>query len=233
MDAMRRLTREQVRAIDRLSVERYGIPSIVLMENAARAAADGAWEMLGVRPGRVLILCGGGNNGGDGLAVARHLHNRGAEIDIGLLVDPAKYKGDALANWNIVRAMGLHMRPFDPTGLGRYGIVEGGPNKPLALIVDAIFGTGLAQAPRDPFPAVADAVHAAHVPVLAIDVPSGLDCETGQPLGACIKATRTVTFVAEKAGFGIHRAGDWLGQVTVGDIGCPRELIDEVSGENV
>jgi NAD(P)H-hydrate epimerase len=229
MIAMQRLTREQVRTIDRLSVERYGIPGIVLMENAARAATDVAWEMLGGQPGRVLILCGGGNNGGDGLAVARHLHNRGAEVELGLLVDPAKYKGDALTNWNIIRAMGMPARPFDPTTLANGGVAPGRPARPLGLIVDAIFGTGLDQVPRDPFADVANAVNLAHVQVLAIDLPSGLDCETGKPLGACIKAARTVTFVAEKVGFGNTDAEEWLGQVTVGDIGCPRELVAEVA----
>ncbi len=110
---MRRLTREQVRSIDRLALERYGVPGIVLMENAARAAADVAWDMLGGKAGPVLVLCGGGNNGGDGLAVARHLHNRGAAVTVGLMTDPGRYRGDALTNWGIVRAMGLPARPFD------------------------------------------------------------------------------------------------------------------------
>ncbi len=215
---MRRLTREQVRSIDRLAVERYGIPSIVLMENAARAAADVAWEMLGGRSGPVLTLCGGGNNGGDGLAIARHLHNRGCDVTVGLLVDPAKYKGDALTNWNIVKAMGLAARPHEPDQLK-------GPQ----LIVDAIFGTGLDRAPREPFASVAAAVSGGGAPVLAIDVPSGLDCETGTPPGACIRATRTITFVAEKVGFASADAAQWLGRVTVGEIGCPRELVDEVA----
>ena len=216
---MRRLTRDQVRTIDRLCVERYGIPGIVLMENAARAVADVAWEMLHGRPGDVLVLCGGGNNGGDGLAVARHLHNRGCGVTIGLLVDPAKYKGDALTNWNVVRAMGLPARPYEAA------MLRGHP----ALVVDAIFGTGLDKPPRDPFGAVAAAVNGAGIPVLAVDVPSGLDCETGTPPGGCIAAARTVTFVAEKVGYGSDVARRWLGRVTVGDIGCPRELVDEVA----
>jgi NAD(P)H-hydrate epimerase len=214
---MRRLTREQVRAIDRLSVERYGIPSIVLMENAARAVADVAWDMLGNGPAPVVVLCGGGNNGGDGLAAARHLHNRGADVTVGLLTDPGKYKGDALINWNVVRAMRLPARPYELATLD-------GP----ALIIDAIFGTGLDKPPREPFGAVATAVNGSGVPVLAVDLPSGLDCETGTPPGACIRATRTVTFVAEKVGFTTEEARRWLGVVTVGDIGCPRELVDVV-----
>ncbi len=108
MDSMIRLTREQVRRIDRLAVERYHIPGVVLMENAAIAAANVAVEMI--QPGRqgaVLILCGGGNNGGDGLAVARHLHNRGYDVRILLTTDPAKYAGEAKTNWDICQAMKL------------------------------------------------------------------------------------------------------------------------------
>src|SRR5947208_45391 len=102
---MLHLTRDQLRRIDRESTERYHIPSIVLMENAARAVAGEACRMLGGEcVGEILILCGGGNNGGDGLAVARHMHNRGADVAIALLTDPSRYQGDALINWQIAQA---------------------------------------------------------------------------------------------------------------------------------
>src|SRR6185295_10278097 len=101
-----RLTRRQVREVDRRAIEEYHVPGIVLMENAARGAAEVAWEMLGRAPADVTVVCGGGNNGGDGLAVARHLHNRGCYVTFFLAIDPAKYSGDALVNWKIVQAMG-------------------------------------------------------------------------------------------------------------------------------
>jgi NAD(P)H-hydrate epimerase len=206
--------------VDRLAIERYHVPGIVLMENASRAVADEACGMLGdASTGEVLILCGGGNNGGDGLAAARHLHNRGARVTIALATDPAGYKGDALTNWRIVQAMGLRVASAEPALIERPG---------PALIIDAIFGTGLDRPPRDPFPLLAAAVERTHLPVLAVDVPSGLDCDTGKPLGACIRAMRTVTFVTEKAGFAEPQARQWLGDVVVGDIGCPAELIQEV-----
>src|SRR5438067_1810746 len=105
---MLHLSRDQLRRIDREATERYLIPAIVLMENAARALADESCRMLaGECVGEVLILCGGGNNGGDGLAVARHLHNRGADVSIALLTDPARYAGDALINWRIAQAMSI------------------------------------------------------------------------------------------------------------------------------
>lgn len=222
---MLRLTRSQVREIDRLSTERYHVPGIVLMENAARGAAGVACEMLG--PGRgksVLAVCGGGNNGGDGLAVARHLHNRGHRVSLALTIDPAKYKGDALVNWQIVSAMNLPFRPATPDEL-----TAAKPD----LLLDAIFGTGLTDAPRDPFPALVDAIARSKIPVLAIDLPSGLDCDTGRPPGACVRAARTVTFVAEKAGFAAPDARPFLGTVTVASIGCPAELIAEVAGVTI
>jgi NAD(P)H-hydrate epimerase len=215
---MIRLTRSQVRDIDRRAMEEYKIPGIILMENAARAAAGVAMEMLAAGPGKVLVLCGGGNNGGDGLAVARHLHNRGVDLSISLTVDPAKYTGDALINWRIVQAMRLPAKPLD--------IAELAAGRP-ALIIDAIFGTGLTQSPRPPFAEIAAAVAATKSAVLAIDIPSGLDCDTGIPFGPCVRADRTITFVAEKMGFANPAAVQYLGRVTVGDIGCPRELISE------
>ena len=216
-----RLTRAQVREVDRIAIEEYGIPGVVLMENAARAVAAAAMKlMVDFRTSRTLILCGGGNNGGDGLAVARHLHNHGADVELMLTVDPARYAGDALVNWRVVRAMGLAVRQATPDA------VRAADDR---LVIDAIFGTGLAEAPREPFGAIAAAIAESENPVLAVDLPSGLDCDTGEPLGdAAVVADRTVTFVAEKAGFSNPRAARYLGEVVVGDISCPRELISRV-----
>jgi NAD(P)H-hydrate epimerase len=212
------LTREQVRAVDRIAIEQFGVPGIVLMENAALGAVAVARAMLQrtQRPA-VLILCGGGNNGGDGLAIARHLHNAGADIHIATTLDPARYTGDAGINWRIIQAMNL------PRTLARPDLIR---TRPWHLIIDAIFGTGLTHAPRPPFDELVAAVNAANTSVLAIDIPSGLDCDTGQPLGPVIRATRTVTFVAEKAGFAAPAAAPFLGQVHVAPIGCPQAAID-------
>jgi NAD(P)H-hydrate epimerase len=213
---MLRLKRDQLRQIDRLAVERYRIPGVVLMENAARAVADTAMQMLG-NPGEVLIVCGGGNNGGDGLAAARHLHNRGCPVRIFLTVDPDRYDHEAKINWEIVQAMRLPISSSIQSERPR-------------LILDAIFGTGLSQLPRDPFGKIVAEIAGLRVPVLAVDIPSGLDCDRGVPLGPdCVKADVTVTFVAEKFGFAEPAARPYLGRVVVGDIGCPRELIEEIS----
>jgi NAD(P)H-hydrate epimerase len=219
---MVRLTRAQVREIDRRATDEYHIPSIVLMENAARAAADVAFNMLDpTRKHPITIVCGGGNNGGDGLTMARHLHNRGADVLIVLAAAPERFTGDALTNFEIARAMGITWWKSEI------------PSWPLekGIIVDAILGTGLTEPPRPAAARAIKRINAADQPVLAVDVPSGLDCDTGQPLGPCVKATITITFVAEKVGFANPEARDYLGEVIIGDIGAPRKLIDRVSVE--
>jgi NAD(P)H-hydrate epimerase len=150
--------------------------------------------------------------------MARHLHNRGANVRIFLTADPEKYRDEAKVNWDIVTAMKLPA----------VRDISGGPRP--GVIVVAIFGTGLATPPRPPFSQIVGQIHALNVPILAVDVPSGMDCDTGKPLGdACIRATRTVTFVAEKLGFGEPGAAEYLGKVEVADIGVPPELIDAVA----
>jgi NAD(P)H-hydrate epimerase len=214
-----RLTRAQVREVDRRAIEQYHVPGIVLMENAARGAAEVAWEMLGGTPADVQIVCGGGNNGGDGLAIARHLHNRGCRVTLLLATDPTLYRGDALLNWRIVETMSLSVLPADPAQL----------DAPSDLIIDALFGTGLSKPITGPVADVIARVNQRGTPILAVDLPSGLDCDTGQPLGpACVRATRTVTFVAEKAGFANPAARQYTGPITVADIGCPKQIIDDV-----
>jgi NAD(P)H-hydrate epimerase len=217
-----RLTRDQVREIDRRATDDYGIPGLVLMENAGRSVADAAADMLKSSPseGPVLILCGGGNNGGDGLVAARHLHNRGVEVQIGLFFDPASFQDDALHNWEVVQAMDL---PWT-AATGEF-ILKLQPS----LVIDAIFGIGLNQDPRDPFPALLEAIETLHPLVLAVDVPTGMDSDTGQPFEHCIRATRTITMGALKIGFDNLAAKRYLGEVLIGEIGCPRELIERVA----
>src|SRR5947209_7203710 len=214
---MIRLTRAQVREIDRLAVEKYHMPSIVLMENAARSAAEVAMSMIPSNR-RAAILCGAGSNGGDGWAIARHLHNRGVGVEI-IDLSPKPLSGDALTNQRIAQAMKIKTSSWH--GLPAHA---GG-----CLIVDAIVGTGLSKPPAGDFRSAIETLNLSGLLTLAVDLPSGLDCDTGQPLEIAVRATKTITFVAEKIGFANPASKQYTGEIIVGDIGCPRGLIEEVT----
>jgi NAD(P)H-hydrate epimerase len=191
------------------------------MENAGRGAAE-LLLRLGVH-GRVVVCCGKGNNGGDGFVIARHLDNHRVPVRVLLFCRPEELSGDAAINYAVVARSGLPVGAFggDPPDLGAL-------RQELAAaewVVDALFGTGLSGPLRPPFDQVVAAVNAAPARVLAVDIPSGLDCDTGQPLGPTVRAAHTVTFVAEKKGFTNPEAREWLGQVHVADIGAPRCLL--------
>ncbi len=212
------LTRDQVRAVDRRAIEEFGVPSVVLMENAGRGAAE-VLLALGVR-GPVVVCCGKGNNGGDGFVIARHLDNRGIAVRVLLFARPEELSGDAAINHGILARAGV------PVDVRAESTVDAEAlRRELAAaewVVDALFGTGLMGALRPPFDAVVGAVNASGVRVLAVDIPSGLDCDTGEPLGPCVRAAHTVTFVAPKTGFANPAARAWTGLVHVADIGAPR-----------
>ena len=210
------LDRDAVRAVDRAAIDEYGIPGVVLMENAARALAVEALAMMPKAAGLVVIVCGRGNNGGDGWALARHLHNAGSDVRIAPLGAPRE-GGDAAVNCRICRNMNL--REIAPDDLPAH----------LAdcdLVVDAIFGTGLDRAVTGTAATVIQSINGSGRPVLAVDVPSGLDCDTGQPLGSTVRAARTVTFVARKPAMNVESATAYTGEVVVADIGAPVELLE-------
>ena len=224
-----RLTCSQCRAVDKYAIEELGIPGVVLMENAGRNTADLIEKWLGARmalekpKGRIAILCGRGNNGGDGFVVARHLVHRGHEVWIDLLAQPAKLAGDAAVNHAIVAKMGVPIYPLNdavgiPTAADRWREAD--------VIVDALLGTGFTGLVREPMAEVIRQVNDLSGPlVVAIDVPSGLDADTGEAAGEAIRAHRTVTFLAEKAGYACESARQYTGQVSVVDIGAPTALI--------
>ncbi len=197
------LAREAVRGVDRLAVERYGLPSVVLMENAALGLAARAGAMLDeLGTGRVVILAGPGNNGGDGFALARHLVNAGREVLVFAAGDPGRYAGDAATNLGVIRQMGLAIERLDRSS-GAEALEYAGVAQ--VLIVDALLGTGLREAARGVIGDVILQVNRLRQPgvsVLAVDVPSGLDCDTGAPAGGgpAVEADATVTFVAAQAG---------------------------------
>jgi NAD(P)H-hydrate epimerase len=215
------LSREEVRTIDRRAIEEFGVPGIVLMENAGRGAAE-VLRSLGVT-GSVVICCGKGNNGGDGFVIARHLDNAGVPVRVLLFCRPEELAGDAAIAYQIITRSGLDivtvaMQPLDEAAL-RDALVA------AEWVVDALFGTGLSGPVRAPFDQVIAAINASPARILAVDIPSGLDCDTGAPLGIAVRAHHTVTFVARKKGFANSASGEWLGQVHVVGIGAPRILL--------
>jgi NAD(P)H-hydrate epimerase len=262
MAAAKTLTREQVRDLDRRAIEEYGIPSMLLMENAARACADEAERILRIdgvskamaklrQPGSkddiprtmeelqrwkdrlhkaetpVAVLCGPGNNGGDGLAIARTLFNRGHAVRVLYVGDPAqldKASADVQLNAKLLTPLGLEIAPLHEREQLKQAraLLKDAP-----LIVDALFGTGLTRVIEDPFRAVIEAANDADASRLAVDIPSGLDANSGDILGVCVRADSTVTFVAEKPGFHQAAGPTFCGQVTVAEIGIPRPYIEE------
>lgn len=222
------LHREQTRDVDRRAVEEYGMSSLVLMENAGRGVADKLCQFGAQGP--VVICCGKGNNGGDGFVLARHLDLRGIEARLLLWAEPHELTGDAAANFNIVEKGGLTIDVFgqrhDASRLEKHmGEAE--------WIVDALLGTGARGEPRAPLDEVIEQLNASATPKLAIDLPSGFDCDTGQAAAQTVRARHTCTFVALKPGFLVPGAAAYTGEVHVLDIGAPRRLVESLGSEGV
>ncbi len=217
---MQALTREQIREIDRRAIEDYGIAGVVLMENAGRNAAELIRASIrdSDQPAAVCILCGRGNNGGDGFVIARHLHNAGLKVEIILLADPEKLAPDARVNHDITCKMEIPIHPFAESDAAACVARA-------QVVVDALLGTGFSGEVRPPLDRAIELINSAdHALKIAIDVPSGLDCNTGRPAAATVRADLTITFVAPKTGFA--RAADYTGQVLTADIGAPRTLLN-------
>lgn len=232
------LSREALREVDRLAVEEFAIPSIVLMENAARGLARRALGFMRERGlSRAVILAGPGNNGGDGFALARHLRNAGVEVTILTTHPDDRYAGDAGVNLLICRRMGLAIQTLPPDETaGRVAArrIAQTHAESRALIVDALLGTGLDRPVEGAIASVIGAVNALgdpRPPVLSVDIPSGLDADTGRPLGVAVRADLTVTLAARKRGFDAPGGASHTGKVVVEAIGAPRELIRRLADD--
>lgn len=222
------LTREQIRRVDRLAIEQYGMHGLVLMENAGRNASSIIHDVYGP-DSSVSIVCGVGNNGGDGCVIARHLHNDGWRVRLMVAGDPGRMTDDTRANHAIIEAMPIEIAVALDLESQRDWIMAIGDDE---VIVDALLGTGFAGQVRSPTAELIEVINAAgRKAVVAIDVPSGLDCNTGQPSNATVRADLTITFVAAKVGFSRQGAAEYTGRVEVADIGAPRELLSEVVDE--
>jgi len=208
----------EMRELDRKAIEDIGIPGIVLMENAAVRFFDVLIRLYGpVKGKKITVVCGSGNNGGDGFAVARHLFNNSARVTV-LFTGKGEPGGDAGTNYSAALRMGISIlhNITDVRRTYRYHITRSD------IVIDAVFGTGLSRAVEGEYARLLDAVsEAKHV--MSVDIPSGLDCDTGKPLGTAVRADHTVTFGLLKKGFRHPDAGQYTGKVTCVDISLPKK----------
>jgi hydroxyethylthiazole kinase-like uncharacterized protein yjeF len=206
-------TRAEARDYDRWCIVTLGIPGVVLMENASAGCARIALSMLGTAPRGVLVACGPGQNGGDGYAIARHLANAGHEVRIVAIGAPPD-GSDAAVMRRIAERMGLAIERFGPGNFFK-------PHPEFSLVVDALFGTGLDRdLPREALDLV-DAINASGIPVLSVDLPSGLDADTGLLRPRAVRATVTATMVVPKVGMFAPGAADFTGKIEPIPIGGP------------
>jgi len=230
---MESLTRDEVRAVDRAAIEVLGIPGVILMENAGRNCADAIVDFLckslgGKSKQNVAIVAGPGNNGGDGYVIARHLAMRGFRVITWIICPAEKISGDAAVNLRAITALQHDIRFLTSeqlTGLSA-SLAE------FDVVIDAIGGTGIRGPLRGDAAIAVEQINAAGRAVVAVDIPTGLDCDTGRADGPVVRADLTVTFVAAKRGFDLGVAGEYTGAVVIADIGIPTDLVRSISSES-
>ncbi len=209
---------EQTRELDRIAIEEHGIPGYTLMQRAGQAAfavLRSRWPQAR----RIVVVCGPGNNGGDGYVIARLAGKAGLEPIVMALGDSGRLRGDALKAHEALAASGVSVKPFHPERLAGSDV-----------IVDALFGTGLEREVRDTWRAAIDAMNAAAgVPLLAVDIPSGLHADAGRVLGVAVRAQATLTFIGLKTGFFTGHGRDYCGEILFDDLGAPAEIYRAVS----
>src|SRR5258708_2569533 len=236
------LSRAQMRAFDRYAIESCHVPGVVLMENAGRGAADVACKLHGpaIRGARVVVVAGAGNNGGDGFVVARHLWARGADVRVFLVGATERVLGDARTNYDAFLDLGgqctvlsLHNEASStrspPAADSRSWLAELDAALGLAdLVVDALFGTGLDRPIEGAMRRVIEAINRAPGRRLSLDIPSGLDADSGSPLGACVEAHDTVCFGHLKVGLLTPQGARVAGRLHVADLGVPDTILSKV-----
>ena len=227
------LTAEAMRAADRYTIEEYGIPSFTLMEVAGRGCAEHIQEAYGPLDGEaVVVLCGKGNNGGDGLVVARHLLADDVQVYVVLTSVPDELSGDAAQNLSLLRqhdgdeaAGALTIEVLDDLDALMDTIDALHPR----LYVDALLGTGLTSDVREPMASLVERINERGAPTVAVDVPTGLHSDTGAVLGVAVRADRTVTMAAPKVGLLVGEGPVRAGTIEVVDIGIPPFVLDRVA----
>ena len=204
-----------MREIDRRALEEFDIPGIILMEHAGVAVVDVVRSLVRPEEGAVVIVCGSGNNGGDGLVAARHLANKGYPVAVYLAKAPEQFKGDALSNLKMLRHFPVLIKEFSEF-----------PVDTVSIVIDALLGTGTKGEITGTCREAIDCLNRCGKPIIAVDIPSGIDADTGEILGAAVKASLTVTMALPKKGMLAPAAKDHCGKVIVADIGIPASLLD-------
>jgi NAD(P)H-hydrate epimerase len=220
------MTRDQVRRLDELAVELGGMSIEVLMENAGCGCAEAllGWNQTSLDP--IVIVCGKGNNAGDGFVMARHLDLAGRNVTVAQCAPATKLSGAAATNFQVLAHTGVRVLPVwrDEADLEALSRTLG----EAGCVVDALFGVGFNGQMRPPYDRIIEAMNAAPCSKFAIDIPSGLDCDSGFPANPTFRADLTCTFVAEKLGFQSPEAKPYLGEVRVLGIGAPRRIVEAV-----
>jgi NAD(P)H-hydrate epimerase len=219
---MRLVGADEMRAIERIAIEEMGIPATTLMERAGRATAEGAMSLSG-HSGRFVVVCGAGNNGGDGFVAARHLHLAGRDVAVIALGTPDRASAEARAAWKQAEDGGIPV--------GGLAALQGFPARPGDVVVDAIFGTGPLRPATGAFADAIDAIASLRergAKVLSVDVPSGVSADTGRPVGPAVRADRTVTFGFAKIGLALQPGVELAGEVSVAPIGIPAAASDRI-----
>lgn len=226
---MRIVTAEEMRALDKAAIEDYGISGLVLMENAGRQAVELIRNVLGEVRGKVVtIFIGKGNNGGDGLVMARHLLNMGAEVKVLSMANLEEISGDAAVNLDIWRKMDqkvFSLHQGDGINIVKLVLMN------TDMIVDAIYGTGFKGSVTEKAGRVIEALNGSGKSILAVDIPSGLEADTGRVNGVCIRADYTVTFGLPKLGLILEPGASYTGQLTVADISIPAALVEKTASQ--
>ena len=217
-------TSEEMRGCDAAAVEQYGIPGIVLMENASRGAVDAAESFFGsLRDARIIIISGKGNNGGDGFCMARHFVNRGARVEVLTLGPDDASKGDAKTNLDILRKMENDSERLHVHLLSSTTSLEETLLKAPTFVVDAMLGTGLSSPVKGEIAEIIHVLNRSAVPVLAVDMPTGINADTGEVLGIAVEAELTCTMGGLKRGLLLRDGRSHAGEVRNIDIGMPND----------
>lgn len=219
---MKSVSAKKMKDIDQAAIEEFKVPSIVLMENAGRAAAEVAALMLTDKNKKIVIVCGKGNNGGDGFVCTRHLVNKGVNVLVFLTCNRDQLKGDAKINFSILEKMNVSI--YELTKEGNFTNLEN-KIKNSELVIDAIFGIGITGKIKEPYSEIINIINKNKNKVLALDIPSGLDATEGISLGSCIKADKTITFAVAKTGLVNKQGPTFSGEIIVADISIPKQLL--------